>query len=200
MIRALVACLALLCWSAQAGGAFELPALYRVIDVADDDTLNVRAQPTVQSDVIGTLLHNEAGVEVMALSDDGRSGLVNVGESSGWAAMRFLERSDRPNRPLRARCSGTEPFWSLSLDATHVFRAPENGSQPYRHMVELSSPNTTNSLAILGRGPDGEMIATVDARACSDGMSDRNYGLSIGLVLTGHGNPRYLTGCCSLAP
>tara|TARA_R110000744_G_scaffold163547_1_gene280532 strand:- start:130 stop:729 length:600 start_codon:yes stop_codon:yes gene_type:complete len=199
VIRALLT-VALLCWGAQASWAFDLPALYHVIDVADDDVLNVRAQPTVQSRIIGTLLHNEAGVEVMALSDDGKWGLVNVGETAGWAAIRFLQRSGAPSGPLHAECGGTEPFWSLSLDATHVFRDPETGSQPYRHMVELSSPNTTNSIAVLGNGPGGQMVATIDARACSDGMSDRAYGLSIGLVLTGNDGPRYLTGCCSLAP
>ncbi|MBM1815507.1 COG3650 family protein [Pseudosulfitobacter pseudonitzschiae] len=200
MIRTLAVSLALLCWVPQAGWAFDFPALYHVIDVADDDVLNVRAQPDAQSAIIGTLLHDEADVEVMALSDDGKWGLINVGENAGWVAIRFLQHSGAPDRPLRARCGGTEPFWSLSLDATHVFRDPENGSQPYRHTVELSSPNTTNSLAILGRGPSGQMIATVDARACSDGMSDRNYGLSIGLVLTDEHGARYLTGCCSLSP
>jgi uncharacterized membrane protein len=200
MIRALVAGLVFTFWAAQACWAFDLPALYRVIDVADDDVLNVRAAPTTQSPIVGTFLHNEAGIEVMALSEDGKWGQVNAGETAGWAALRFLQRSERPDHPLRAECGGTEPFWNLSLGATHVFRAPEDGPHPFQPTAELSSPNTTNSIAVLGQGSNTQMIATVNAAVCSDGMSDRTYGLSIGLVLTGADGPRYLTGCCSLAP
>jgi uncharacterized membrane protein len=200
MMRALVTGLALLFWLAQACWAFDLPALYRVIDVAEDDVLNVRTEPTVQSAITGELLHNESGVEVVALSDNGRWGRVNVGETSGWAAMRFLQPINTPTRPLRAECFGTEPFWSLSLGATHIFREPQNSSLPYRATAELTSPSNTNSIAILGHNPQSRMVATVDATQCSDGMSDRAYGLSIGLVLTGGDDPRYLTGCCSLAP
>ncbi len=200
MIRVLVFAASLVVGLSQACLAFEFPALYRVIDVASDDVLNVRVAPTVQSDIIGGLLHNETGIEVVGVSEGGDWGRVNVGEWSGWTAMRFLQRSDRPTRPLRAECFGTEPFWGLSLDATHVFREPEQGSQPYRATAELSAANNTNSLAILGHSPNGQMTAIVDARQCSDGMSDRLFGLSIGLVLTSGNSPRFLSGCCSLTP
>lgn len=106
MIRTLAVSLALLCWVPQAGWAFDFPALYHVIDVADDDVLNVRAQPDAQSAIIGTLLHDEADVEVMALSDDGKWGLINVGENAGWVAIRFLQHSGAPDRPCAPDAAG----------------------------------------------------------------------------------------------
>ncbi|MCR8828187.1 COG3650 family protein [Pseudosulfitobacter koreensis] len=199
-MRALAVAVSLIIGLAQASLAFEFPALYRVIDVASNDVLNVRAAPDAQSEIIGEFQHDQSGIEIVALSDDRGWGQVNVGGQSGWTSMRFLQREAEATSPLRAECFGTEPFWNLTLGATHVLREPGQGSQPYQATAELSAANTTNSIAILGHSPAGNMTATIDAAQCSDGMSDRLFGLSIGLVLTGGDSPRYLTGCCSLAP
>ena len=45
-------------------------------------------------------------------------------------------------------------------------------------------------------------MAVIRAEACSDGMSDRAFGLAIDLFLSGKGgaDSRALRGCCALAP
>lgn len=44
------------------------------------------------------------------------------------------------------------------------------------------------------------MTAVMVPMACSDGMSDRSYGLDVTVILEGRGEPQMLTGCCSIAP
>ncbi|MCF8510187.1 MAG: hypothetical protein K9G43_01955 [Rhodobacteraceae bacterium] len=51
-------------------------------------------------------------------------------------------------------------------------------------------------------GQQGTGMAVLRAEACSDGMSDRVFGLSIDLFLgfENDGNRGGLLGCCTIAP
>ena len=76
--------------------------------------------------------------------------------------------------------------------------------------IDLTFPDEgSGSLPVTTRWPQlpgshlvglGAAESTVVLRAaeCSDGMSDRRYGLSADLFLTGE-KPVHYTGCCSLA-
>ncbi|MGY9048919.1 hypothetical protein P775_07370 [Puniceibacterium antarcticum] len=44
------------------------------------------------------------------------------------------------------------------------------------------------------------MTAVIVPMACSDGMSDRNYGLDVTQILDGGDARQMLTGFCSIAP
>ena len=44
-----------------------------------------------------------------------------------------------------------------------------------------------------------DMTLFANPQICSDGMSDRLFGLSATLVIHGD-QPRMLSGCCSIAP
>lgn len=195
MIRLLVLLVAMAAGTAQA----DLPALYRVTGVAQADTLNVRAAPGTSGAVIGTLAPDADGVEVTALSPDGKWAQVNTGEASGWAALRFLQRVSGTPFPLRATCFGTEPFWSLELGEEAVFDQMSGVEFRFDRAADLRSANRTDRTAILADGPLGRLTGTVSAQACSDGMSDRAYGLSIDAVLDFRtGGPRLISGCCTL--
>jgi len=186
---------------ASAAAAFELPAFYAVRDVAPDDVLNVRAAPSVAAEVIGTLAPDARNIEVTALSADGRWGEINVDERSGWTSMRFLTRTAGMATPLRAQCFGTEPFWSLTIDGNATFDSASGADFTFGVTAQVSSANRTDRRAVLGRGPIGGLSATIAAQSCSDGMSDRAYGLSIDAVLDLQtGGPRLISGCCSLLP
>ena len=65
-----------------------LPNLYDVTVVETWDTLNVREAPDGKAKVIGTLPSNATGVELLDRDASGKWGRVNVGERSGWVALR----------------------------------------------------------------------------------------------------------------
>lgn len=178
--------------------AFTLPELHDVTGVASDDVLNVRAAANASSDKISELAHDAINVEVVDRSHDGKWGLVNTGEISGWVFMRFLApHAENPNFPVgRAlSCSGTEPFWSLEI---------EQGNQAKFDGLGLQAVNMTADVMQQSRGRIDRFslslglsgVAMIRAQQCSDGMSDRAYGLDIDYL---HQNGVLYSGCCSVA-
>jgi uncharacterized membrane protein len=176
------------------------PALHKVTGVAADDMLNIRAAPDAAAEVIGTLAADATGVEVLAEVDGW--GLVNTGDRSGYVAMRFLTRTDGPDwnalePPLT--CLGTEPFWTLQIDAKAGetrFQTPED-EEARIAPITASWPALPWSQSAAIALPDG--IAVLAPAECSDGMSDRAYGIAADLFLTGPDRTR-LSGCCRLDP
>ncbi len=199
-------------WLAWAGaaGAQSFPALHDVAGVAAGDVLNLRAEADAGAAQIGSLPPDAKGVEVVALSQDGKWGRVNLGEASGWAAMRYLVRAPGPDWDSLAvpmTCSGTEPFWSLDY-------APERRNMMFSQMGEDTALGLWVDwhLPVEGRlgdvgwslqGPARSGFATLVAQACSDGMSDRAFGIAMHLFLKPAPNssaaPVAVSGCCSLA-
>jgi uncharacterized membrane protein len=189
-----------LCAAAQS-----LPALHDVTGVAADDVLNIRAGPSASEPVVGTLAPDAEGVEVVALDARGAWGRVNTGERSGWASMAYLERQpgqDDDALPVPMGCFGTEPFWSLQVaDSGLVFEGVSIDR------VETSLATRTRVSGLRGRygfagwgaGETSGMHGIVRREACSDGMSDRLYGLSLDLLVSAGGTLSQYAGCCSLA-
>lgn len=199
MIRALALAL-LLPLAAQAE---TLPALHDVTGVAAGDVLNLRAGPAASAARLGALAPDARGVEVTALSADGSWGRVNAGEAAGWVAMRYLVRQAGPDWDSLAAplaCSGTEPFWSADYDpAARAFtlRGPED---PVGRRLDMlwhrATAGRSGRIGVLL--PEG--FALLAAEDCSDGMSDRAFGLSIALFPAGGGAAAAgLSGCCALA-
>lgn len=195
MIRFLVVLLAL-CPLALRAEVY--PALHDVTGVAADDVLNIRAEASPDAPIIGTLAPDATGVEVVAVEDGWA--VVNTGEGSGYAALRFLARADAPDWPaleVPLTCVGTEPFWSLEIDPEQAetrFQTPEDEA-PRSAPIGTSWPGLPWSQAAAVALPDG--IAVLTPSMCSDGMSDQSYGIAADLFLTGGDRPR-LSGCCRL--
>lgn len=183
------------------------PATFDVVDVAADDVLNVRAAPSATAPIIGMLAHDATGVEVIRPNDRQSWGLVNMGESTGWVSLRFLARA--PGQwlgqfPYIRNCFGTEPFWSLAISASgDVDYATPEGGQPGAIIGTFPAEGRrdTHAMSIrLDDGPLQDALGIVRLASCNDGMSDREFGIALDLVLGSTGGERLLTGCCSLAP
>lgn len=181
------------------------PALHDVTGVAGNDVLNLRAEPSARSAVVGTLSPVARGVEVTALSADGKWGRVLAGEGVGWAAMRFLVRQPGPDWTAGQAvlaCYGTEPFWSADVDLpAGVIRYEDMGGSRAVLPVAWARP-AAGVFGLLGLGLDEGGFATLQSGDCSDGMSDRIMGLSLVLFRPDGGAADGfvgLSGCCTLA-
>lgn len=181
--------------------AQDFPALHRVTGVSAGDVLNIRAEPSANAALVGHFARTAVGIEVIGLNDDRTWGLVRTGEGVGWSNMRFLtrEHADPWHSGQHAlTCQGTEPFWTFS------FFLPGNRAEfvaPYDSWeVRTDAPNLPRTafpttLALPFRGArDG--FAVVRNGVCSDGMSDRLYGLETQVYM--RGQPNGLSGCCYL--
>ena len=183
-----------------------LPALYDVSGVDAADVLNIRASANAEAEIIGSLPHDARNVEVVAVNDTGTWGRVNIGERSGWTSLAFLSRQEGQaggTFPQVASCFGTEPFWSFSRDPggkeTWVLMGPdEEGLLVEEHWRGAASGRTDRFGLVVGNGMvEGRSV--ISYAACTDGMSDRTYGLSFDLLLSPKGGtPQLISGCCTL--
>ncbi len=193
MIRVLFALL-LLTTAAQAQ---ELPALYDVYDVASDDVLNVRAERSGSSDIIGALTPDAKNIEVVR-SQDGWA-LINFGEQAGWVWMRYLAAaSEQPAHGYPAQCFGTEPFWSLKNGSEMVFELMGEAPTSFAPVGGGTASSWSGKSYALGANGSSQLTAIITRESCNDGMSDRQFGLSTDIVLqTATGTALY-SGCCAL--
>lgn len=176
------------------------PALYDVTGVASNDVLNIRSEPNAGTGIVGTLSHDATNIEVIAANEEYTWGLVNQGERSGWVALRFLAR--HPGQfdslyPEFQSCGGTEPFWSLARSGgTLTLDVAFDDRPAVAELVEWE----TGTLNHRGRYSFAtpSMTGVVAREYCNDGMTDREFGLEINLIL--RGEETHLQGCCSLKP
>ncbi|MGA0613448.1 COG3650 family protein [Paracoccus sp. KR1-242] len=182
-----------------------LPNLYDVTVVETWDTLNVRETPDGQAKVIATLPATATGVELIARDASGKWGRVNVGEQSGWVALRFLAPQkgvwQPESLPQSLVCSGTEPFWSLKTTKSGmIFSEPDKKDRELglRKVMDRGIENEPTRGLIAGDDA-GRVTAFVRPDQCSDGMSDRGYALAVSVIIDGQDMPsRMLNGCCSI--
>ena len=198
----------MLVWAASFGlaRAEMLPALFDVTGVAANDVLNLRDGPNAGAEKRGELAPDTRRVEVTVLSPDGKWGLVAQPEVSAWAAMRFLARVPGPDwdalqTPIS--CYGTEPFWSLSMNAAHgqmVLERVEGADIPLS--AEWSAP-TAGQHGVVGMAVSGAEhtgFLTLSGQSCSDGMSDRSFGIALMIFLRDdNGVATGYSGCCALS-
>lgn len=183
-----------------------LPSRADVSGVAAHDVLNVRAEPNARAAILGTLPADAKGVEIVHFDPTGQWARVSLGEISGWASGRFLVM-DRttwtPGKlPSGMRCHGTEPFWSLNeVDGRMSYAEPDGQPRDLELRRVLDRGMAEDAMRALIAGDDrGRVTAVVQPGLCSDGMSDRDFGLSATVILDGGDQPsRMLNGCCSVA-
>lgn len=182
------------------------PALFNVSGVASDDTLNVRMEPSASSDIVGELEANAIGVEVLRLDPTGNWARVAVDpETMGWVAVRFLERQPgfvAGTLPDKLSCSGTEPFWSMSLSQDGgLYRTPDESLALYNHVTSTRSANRTDRFTQFFAGASGVVVATLTNGSCFNMMSGAESGWSVELLRseTTIDKSLMLSGCCSVA-
>ena len=177
------------------------PAIHVVTGVAADDVLNIRERPEASSPIVGQLAPG-ATVEVVRPNDRQTWGLVNAGERPGWVSLRYLQR--RPGQwdgafPEVASCFGTEPFWNLLREGDALTFTTPDTSEKYTITARSGAENRRDSFHMIAEGAGGPTVALLQTEACSDGMSDREFGISIQLLLDLGAEARQLSGCCTLA-
>ncbi|MDU8910196.1 COG3650 family protein [Aestuariicoccus sp. MJ-SS9] len=184
---------------ASAAAAQDWPALADVTGVSPDDVLNVRAAPSGDAPIVGALVHDARWVEVTA--SDGNWGRVNLAEGAGWAHLGYLAVQPGGTFPdaEQFRCFGTEPFWSIDVtpEGPALMTTPDG---PYLAMEAGALRLTEGRFGPHGvwmGGAEVQGALTVRREECSDGMSDRAYGLGAQLMLGGQ-TSRLLSGCCTL--
>ncbi|WP_422031656.1 SH3 domain-containing protein [Roseovarius sp.] len=181
-----------------------LPAIYDVSGVAANDTLNVRSGPSTDHGVIAKLSPDATGIEVIDADKTGEWGLINTGEASGWVALRYMAR--QPGQPdtglaRNLACSGTEPFCSFNLTPDRKAEMTRlETTVPFADVLVVPSANRPDRHALFADGGDTVVTAMVGRNQCSDGMSDRAYGLGIDLLVTDKTEVKVYSGCCSVAP
>lgn len=176
---------------------YVLPTLFDVTGVAADDVLNIRERPDAGSPIIGTLAPDATHVEVVDQRDGWMQ--VNTAERSGWVNGRYLTyRVDvwqAGALPGGLQCLGTEPFWSLTAEGAElVLATPEGDSRMALRKVLDTGWFRDPRRAVVGDG----ITAVVTPAQCSDGMSDRAYGLEATVILGSGGAAQMLSGCCRL--
>ena len=191
---------------AEATQEYFLPTLFDVSGVAVGDVLNVRTAPDASSAVIGSLAPDARNIEVVGLDRSGRWAQINTRERSGWVALRYLAYQvgvwDHGRLPESLRCFGTEPFWSLAArDSRLVLSLPDapDLSLPLRSVLDTGVFRDPRRAILADEGAERLMLVATP-KACSDGMSDRAYGLEATVVREGEGGTQMLAGCCSIAP
>jgi uncharacterized membrane protein len=194
----------ILCLLPFAAAAEPYPALHDVRGVAADDVLNIRSGPSSSTDIIGAFGPSQRDIEVIALNPAGTWALVNAAEGSGWASMRFLARQpgqDWGNLPTALNCGGTEPFWGLFVraDGTILFDGLDLRDF-YITRARIPAAGRPDRFALRADNGAGEIIPIFAYAACSDGMSDRSFGLTVDFVRRSVGSDTLYSGCCSLAP
>lgn len=170
-------------------------AMLVVFGVDANDVLNVRAEPDADAALLGTLMPNASGINVIAQSTDTLDWiLIESNGLQGWVNASYLGYANSYEPlPIRLHCSGTEPFWGLELsysraDVRFAFSEEEfsTGFSP------PTSPANRANLWLRSRFDSENEFLLLEAEACSDGMSERSYRYSLLARLEGN----LLAGCC----
>ena len=177
---------------------YHLPSLFDVAEVAADDVLNIRQRPYGSSPIIGSLAPDASDIEVV---EERRGwGRINMGEVSGWVSMRYLTYQvdvwEAGQLPGHFRCLGTEPFWNIAIRGDELeFSSPDQSETEALRAVLDTGVFRYPSRVILGE----TLTLVATPNLCSDGMSDRQYGLDATVIRDGE-QPEMLRGCCLIQP
>lgn len=182
------------------------PTYHRVINVAPNDVLNVRAEPLARSADIGDLPHDAQRIEAFEFDTTGNWARIALNERDGWIATRFLTRDDvatlgDTTLPVGLICGGTEPFWALGLYGSDArYSHPTDGDMDFTYdSITVAEGRLGSPALVTVSTPEDTVIeATISGASCNDGMSDRSYGWTITLQRIALGQRRFLSGCCQL--
>lgn len=188
-----------------ATASFAEPRYFKVVNVASDDTLNVRAEPNASSADIGDLPYNAVRIEVAGTDASGKWGRIVWQEGNGWIATRFLapdpiQMIGNTGLPAGLVCAGTEPFWTMNFsDSSGAFSDASGNFLAVTLQGARTAEGRSSFPVQLGAAGNGANVtALIKPLNCSDGMSDRTYPWSVDLIMRGNSGGRYLVGCCQL--
>jgi len=203
-LRWLLVALAL---SLLGGRAQAADTLFSVTGVAQNDVLNVRAQPHPSAEKIWTLPPDTTGVRAVGtirIVSGAEWWQIRIGKQTGWVNARFLtpQRATLGPEPTFFRvplsCSGTEPFWGFQLTGkTGVLDSLSHGKATLQFNTVRSPGGVPLIWSLRGHqdSTNSSVIAVLEeTNACSDGMSDLTYQYSIRLDVA---DGPFFAGCCN---
>ncbi|MEO1639692.1 MAG: SH3 domain-containing protein [Pseudomonadota bacterium] len=174
-----------------------LPSLAQVTGISAGDVLNVRDGAGAQFADIGDL-NAGAQVEVIDYSADGTWAQITWQEGNAWVAARYLEDVPQPQLesglPVGLRCSGGEPFWSLTLSetGTATFSSPAGSTE---NLVEWSAPSQ-NEGTLRYAFTSSQITGVLSRSQCIAAGTGQTLGWTLDVILTGDANA-LLSGCCT---
>ena len=175
----------------------QYPSKFVVSNVPAGDVLNIRAAPNASSEDLGDFENGEI-LEVIGTNPNGKWSQINFEEGEAWVVSAYLEprapeRMEGSKLPLPLQCFGTEPFWQVEItQGGFQFETPENDSV-FEHITRDAHAFFDVTTALI---ETESYSALIKYEGCSDGMSNRAYGLSISLFL----DSGVIGGCCSIVP
>lgn len=210
-MRLLISCVIAAGFATAAPSLAAEPGFYRVTGVVAGDVLNIRPEPGPGGEPLAGLQPGAFPVEVLEVRDvnGAQWGRVLAGDGNGWVAMKFLATAEVPviegtEIPDGLSCSGTEPFWGARLTNAGGLRFSDiDGTDTILPLGRaMNATGRMHRFAV--KADDGKTFATAMLgrfESCSDGMSDRDFGWRIDLLLEKEGDPDFpllFEGCCQL--
>jgi uncharacterized membrane protein len=170
-------------------GAVE--SFYEVTGVSAGDVLNIRSRPSASAPKVGAYGPRANGIRIYRRAGSwALVGRIGHRFPDGWVNARFLRRTVTDHRvPLPLQCLGTEPFWSVTIHTPRraTYSDPETAGRVFRVSDFLRIGRDARfRLGVAAR-------SRIEARACSDGMSDTVYPYTARIRLPGGAA---LEGCC----
>jgi len=126
---------------------------FKVSGVASDDVLNIRSEPSSDSQILGFFSHDAQLVEVSDTSADGKWSMVSFGEGSGWVRNKFLAPQTiyvfpGTRIPIGLTCYTSEPETRIDFnDTTATVRGTD-----YEQVLEYQALDASI-------GPDGPVLS-----------------------------------------
>ena len=170
---------------------------YRVVGVASNDVLNIRAQPTSRSEIIGAFSYNNSLLEVTGR--EGKWARVNLEENSGWIHSGYIEPVNLPtyshtNLPNGLKCYGEEPFWTVTLHDGEINVWHQNFVASKNYILSAVE-NTGKEYLLSGVSKSGDEVAIfIKDEIASSLMAETFFNWSTSLYLDGVEVPNG-TGC-----
>lgn len=168
---------------------------YRVTGVGDWDTLLIRSRPSAKAAIRGAIPHDGVEVSVLKFGTEKRWAYVNYHDMVGWVSTAYLSPAAEVGAPQKGvSCTGTEPFWSLTLAGVESRWASPEGDEAAPLSEPIAASNRTNGWMLSGDGAVRWALLEIDP-GCSDGMSEKAWDYSAWIL---HSDGRLLQGCCSV--
>lgn len=180
--------------------ALEAKQWLKVVNVADDDSLNVRSEPNGKSPVVAVIAYDERNI--VQLEKKGKWVLINSAGSQGWVHSQFVEASNHESLGYISgrefKCSGGEPHWTLSTfgeEVSYGLYGEEGSFFLSSNFREGMSRNNIWYGHLSSKALDGRSMTVwiEKVQSCSDDMSDINYPYRINVI---DSDKHLVSGCC----
>lgn len=183
-----------------AGTATAAPT-YSVIGVSQNDTLALRASASANAAKLADIPSDATDlVATGKVSASGEWAEIRYDGRRGWVSARYLAYGEPGGVqiPARLQCSGTEPFWAITLRPGTIDADLNFLDRSYKRPIAgVSAAMNHNDIWIV-KSPSGRTAISLIVRkeSCSDGMSDRDYPFSAVALVPG---ADIIAGCCAPA-